>query len=181
MSYFSRLSDIVTCNLRELLAREADPQSAIERLITEIEEGLAGARRSVAAAQTEADRIQGELEQLRAQVASWHDRAREALSAGDDQRARRALLRKREAQDLLAGLEQQHRAALGTLEQLTTTLRALEARLVEAHRLRHELHSGQSVEAAECEDFEMPASAAEPRIDEIEQELEALRRELEQS
>ena len=29
MNYFSRLTDIVTCNLNEMLAREADPAAAL--------------------------------------------------------------------------------------------------------------------------------------------------------
>ena len=45
MSYFSRLTDIVTCNLTELLAREADPAAALEGIIAEMQEGLAGAKR----------------------------------------------------------------------------------------------------------------------------------------
>ena len=50
MSYFSRLTDIVTCNIGDMLRREDDPKGAIRRIIEEMEEGLGGARRSVATA-----------------------------------------------------------------------------------------------------------------------------------
>ncbi|GIT28805.1 MAG: hypothetical protein Ct9H300mP1_08510 [Planctomycetaceae bacterium] len=33
MSYFTRLTDIVTCNLSELLDGESDPQAAIVKLL----------------------------------------------------------------------------------------------------------------------------------------------------
>ena len=44
MSYFSRLTDIVTCNLTEILARETDPLAAVGEIIAEMQEGLAGRR-----------------------------------------------------------------------------------------------------------------------------------------
>ena len=50
MSFFSRLSDIVSCKLDDLVAEQADPPAAMSRIISEIEEGLAGAKRSVTAA-----------------------------------------------------------------------------------------------------------------------------------
>ena len=40
MSYFSRLTDIVTCNLSEILAKESDPATALKRIVAEMEEGL---------------------------------------------------------------------------------------------------------------------------------------------
>ena len=46
MSYFSTLTDIVTCNLSEILANEADPEAAIEQIIYEIQEGVSGALRA---------------------------------------------------------------------------------------------------------------------------------------
>ena len=50
MAYFSRLTDIVTCSLTELLSKATDPQQALSQIITEMREGLAGAERSVGSA-----------------------------------------------------------------------------------------------------------------------------------
>ena len=61
MAFFSRLTDIVTCNLNEIIARADDPLAALDDVIREMEEGLAGARRSVATAQANSDRIEQEL------------------------------------------------------------------------------------------------------------------------
>ena len=68
MTYFSRLSDIVTCNLNELVAREEDPQAAILSIIREIEAGVAGANRSVATATSNQQRIQAEIDEHLRQV-----------------------------------------------------------------------------------------------------------------
>jgi len=134
MSYFSRLTDIVTCNLSEMLAQESQPQIAIQRIISEMEEGLAGAGRSVATASASVERLQREMEEQRAEMSRWTDRARKKLAEGQEDQARLALSRKQEIEDVLAGLEQQNEAALATRDHLTTMLRALEARLADARR-----------------------------------------------
>ena len=38
MSFFSRLTDIVTCNISQLLAQAEDPQAVIAEIIREIAE-----------------------------------------------------------------------------------------------------------------------------------------------
>ena len=128
MNYFSRLTDIVTCNLAEMLAREADPSAALRKIITEMEEGLAGARRSVGTATANEERLRREIAELGGQSDQLTDEAREALRNQDESAARVALLRKQEVVDVVAGLEQQHKAACATRDHMNTTLRALEAR-----------------------------------------------------
>lgn len=84
MSYFSRLTDIVSCNLSRLLAEADDPQAAIAEIVQEMQEGLAGARRSVATASAAEQRLQREIDEHAAQVAAWADKARERLRGGSE-------------------------------------------------------------------------------------------------
>ena len=176
MSYFSRLTDIVTCNLSEILAKEADPATALNRIVAEMEEGLEGARRSVRTAEANVARLEQELADLRKQIAQWVDRAKQALADGKEAEARVALTRKKEQEDLTAGLERELTAAIGAHGQLTTTLRALEARLSDARRreagdVDDEIGNSASADTS----AEPPAS----RSREIDDELEALKRQLE--
>ncbi|GAB4137255.1 MAG: hypothetical protein Tsb009_04740 [Planctomycetaceae bacterium] len=186
MSYFSRLTDIVTCNLSEILAQESDPQSAIQQIIAEMEEGRAGAQRAVNTAKASEERIRNEIEEFRAEISRWASQARTSLADGEENQARLALLRKQEAQDVVEGLEQQHQAALATVEHLSTTLRALEARLADAQRKSREMDVQNSTEAADPSDVSVSKSDAtsnslenHPRSAQIEAELEALKKELE--
>ena len=82
----------------------------------------------------------------------------------------------------MAGLEQQHQAAVATCEHLTTTLYALEARLAEAKRKQLELaEKTGTAESAPHATADIPAvaSALSPsRSEQIESELAALKREL---
>jgi phage shock protein A len=183
MSYFSRLTDIVTCNLSQILAEADDPQAALELIIREMEEGLAGAKRSVNTARLSQERLQGEIAEHRGQIGTWMDQAKRELAAGQENAARSALMRKREVEDLIAGLEQQYKAAVATREHLTTTQRALEARLAEARRRQLEWQNasaGQPVEAAPPSPAgtPLPISTAETQDERIEAELDALKREL---
>jgi len=184
MSFFSRLSDIVSCKLDDLVAEQVDPSAAIARIVAEIEEGLTGAKRSVTAAGASEDRLKGELEERRKQAAWWASRAREELGGGNEDGARQALLRKRETEDLAAGLEQQLAAATSTREHLSTTMRAIEARLAEARRKQSEVapmgasSSRPATSASGTRGSTPPPTIDRARTAEIDKELEALRREL---
>ncbi len=176
MTYFSRLTDIVTCNLTKLLAEADDPVAALQEIIGEMDAGMAGARRSMQTAQANEDRIRSDVEEHSRQITHWSNKAKEHLVAGSDDQARLALVRKREVEDLVAGLEQQLLAAEQTREHLATTFRALEARLAEARRRQQ---GNADDEAASGGDpAAEPGSAASS---EIEDELAALKRELGQS
>jgi phage shock protein A len=185
MSFFSRLSDIVSCKLDDLIAEEGNPSVAMARIISEIEEGQAGAKRSVTAAAASEERLRAELEERRKQAAWWGTNARDELSHDHEEAARQALMRKRETEDLAAGLEQQLAAAASTREHLTTTLRAIDARLAEARRKQHELQSPaastpvrHASTAARQSGSGAPPTIDRARAAQIEQELDALRREL---
>lgn len=184
MSFFSRLTDIVTCNLSDLLAPEPNPRAAIRDIIAEMEEGLAGARRSVSTATANVERLRREIEEHNSQIDYWNSRAKDELSAGRDDQARVALVRKKEVEDLIAGLLQEQQAALTTRDHLTTTLRALEARLAEARRRMQELDEAADETVPASHDTEvMPLPGRFDALDDerarqIDEELEALRRAL---
>jgi len=177
MAYFSRLTDIVTCNLTKLIDEAEDRAAAIAQIIREMEDGLAGARRSMQTAQNNEDRLAGELSEQSLQVSYWADKAREQLKGGDENQARVSLVRKREAESLVAGLQQQQQAAVSTREHLATTFRALEARLADAKRRQIDMSGSASLAT-------MAEPVAESLVREIahdiEDELAALKRELEQ-
>lgn len=177
MSYFSRLTDIVTCNLSALLAEAADPAAALREIIAEMQEGLAGAKRSVATASASEVRLAGEITEHRQHAAAWDEKARQELTSGQEQEARHCLLRKRETLDLIAGLEQQHKAAVATRDHLVTMQRALEARLAEALRRRES--SGETLApASPGPSFTPPVSAEDDPSRQIDAELDALKRQM---
>jgi phage shock protein A len=183
MTYFSRLTDIVTCNLTELLAEATDPGATLEEIIAEMRRGVSGAQRSVKTAAANEERIRMEMQEHAGQVQYWAQQARSELEHSHENEARHALRRKREVEDLIAGLRREHDSARETLDNLSTTLHALEARLADAIRRRAALtgdeHAASDADA-ECEANHAaePAAINQLREDEIEAELAALKREI---
>lgn len=179
MPYFSRLTDIVTCNLTTLLQECDDPASMLNEIIAEMREGLAGAERSTRTAVANVERLQTELGEQRGQIDEWVELARTKLSGGDEAGARQALLRKRELEDLIAALEDQLRAAESTRDHLRKTYHALQARLADAQRRLAALESGEAADEAAGESPATPSGASAADVmQSIESELEGLREEL---
>ena len=179
MSYFSRLTDIVTCNLTQLLAQSEDPHAAILEIIQEMQEGLAGAQRSVKTARASEDHLRQEIDSHRSQIDMWITKVKEQLQSGADAEARQSLLRKREVEDLIAGLAQQHDAAVKYRDHLATMQRALEARLSEALRRRESLGVPETDAHSNVPEYLMSRQTVTKHADhDIDAELERLKREL---
>jgi len=178
MPYFSRLTDIVTCSLTAILEDAANPSQTLGEIIHEMEDGLAGAQRSVQTAEKNRLRLQQELEEASRQADHFDQQARTALQNNDENAARTALYRKKEANDLKAGLEQQVSVAQSTHEALMTTYRALEARLAEARRKMTEYGIS---EPEQSRYSSLTDTAHEARQSEIEEELESLKKQMSQS
>ena len=179
MSYFTRLTDIVTCNLSELLDGESAPQAAIAQIVVEIARGVASAERSMPTASSTRERLRRELDEHRERIDHWNDQARNWLKTGDERQARLSLICKSEVEDLVAGLTQQLNAAIATCDHMLTTYRALQARLAEARRREQGLVQGATLAESETVvlgDSESVDSATSERI---EDELSRLRAELE--
>ena len=182
MSFFSRLTDIVTCNLAEILANESDPLAAVQQIIDEMNQGIAGAERCVNTASRNVERLEEEIAEHSQRSADFKTKARAELAANNEDAAREALSRKSELDDLVAGLTPELKAAESTREQLNTTLRALQARLADATRKQSQLLSGnmELSDDSSSPEQEGAAPVRTPRTQEIDDQLAALRAELEQ-
>lgn len=134
MRLIQRLSGLLTANFHALLDQVENPELMIAQIIRDMETSLADVRRHAAIAIAAERRIGRELEHNRVQAAHWHERAREALAAGREDLARRALIRKREQECLIQRLQSQYAAAQQTSRHVKTSLNALEVRLAEARR-----------------------------------------------
>ena len=179
MPHFSRLTDIITCSLTQMLENAADPVALLREVIDEMEEGMSGARRAVRTAAANRDRLHDEIEQHSELILTWHAKARTALTAKDEAAARDALIRKVELEDLVAGLKPELDAAQSTHQHMLRIQKALEARHAEALRRLTDLTGESDPVRLESETaIHSAAQALREKSNEVEAELEALRREL---
>lgn len=177
MPHFSRLTDIVTCSLTEILEVSEDPATTLREVIVEMEEGLASARRVASTSEQNRDRLKSEIADHTTQVQDWLDRAKSSLESGDEDGARESLTRKVEVEDLVEGLRPELDAAEANYQNMLRIQKALEARYAEATRRMARLQGPD--ESAD----EEPASHAvmqsrQEKTSEVEAELEALRQQL---
>jgi phage shock protein A len=139
MGIFSRFSDLVVANLNALLDWAENPELMLDHVIREMEETLARARRYVAVAVAAESRLRHGRDDNHEQGEVWKSRAREALAAGREDLAWRALARKQECDVLSRSLEKDHAEAVQAVQSARAALQALEARLAEACHKRQAL------------------------------------------
>lgn len=170
MPYFSRLTDIITCRISDLLAVAPDPRQALSEILKEMQEGLAACDRNLRTYAISRDRLEHEIAGHQTQAGRWREDARDHLAAGNEDAARLALQRKSELEDLIAGLRPELESAAGNWNNMQRIRRALEARFAEAQREAERISAGCSEQFS---GFRQPDSAAA-----VETELEQLRQEL---
>ena len=179
MPHFSRLTDIITCSLTEILAAAAEPAVTLQEIMEEMNEGLAACRRNVRTSIGNSERLKREIAEYETQVVVWKDRAKQNLASSDEDAARNSLRRKVEVEDLIAGLRPELDAAVSASQHMLRIQKALEARIAEAVRKLEELTGQTSAIRLESETAVHSAVAASQQLSSaVEAELEALRREM---
>ena len=178
MPHFSRLTDIVTCSLTEILEVSDDPQTTLQEVIQEMEEGLTSSRRVAGTSSKNCERLEKDIAAHTTQVNEWLEKARTSLKEGDESTARDALTRKVEVEDLIAGLQPELEAAKSNYQNMLRIQKALEARYAEAVRRMSELTGESPVELESNTATHAVAQSTQEKSHEVEAELQALRQQL---
>ena len=179
MPHFSRLTDIVTCSLTEILDESDDPQLTLREVIEEMEEGLTSARRVARTSAANRDRLQLDIDGHTTQMAEWIDKAKAELTAGNESAAREALTRKVEIEDLVDGLKPELEASESNYNNMLRIQKALEARHAEAIRRLSELTGEPAQIRLESETaVHAITQSNQEKSSEVDAELEALKRQM---
>lgn len=132
MGIFQRVSDILSANLHEMLDRHEHPEKLLKQAVSEMDDAIGLARREVAKAMANEALAAKDLAASEARVEQWCKRATMAIEAGDDGLARKALLRKKEYEQVVQLLKQQVDDSASANKQLRESLAEMEAKLSEA-------------------------------------------------
>lgn len=132
MGLFDRLSRVVRANLNDMVSRAEDPEKVLEQTIIDMGEDLVQLRQAVARAIAEQKRTEQTYSKNLAEANRWEQRAKLALSKGDEALAREALTRKKTFADTAATLKSQLDAQSGQVNDLRRNLVALESKISEA-------------------------------------------------
>jgi phage shock protein A len=177
MGLFGRISDIISANLNDMIDRFEDPEKMLKQAVREMETAIDEAKRETARAMA-AEKLGGkELADNERQAAEWGRRAEQAVRAGDDALARRALTRKVEHDKVSAALRDQTAAAADASRTLRRQLEAMQAKLAEARRRLGTLAARQKAAAVRAK---MQAGVGEVEVNtEAFEKFERLRKKVE--
>ena len=132
MGLFDRLGRVMRANLNDLVSKAEDPEKVLEQSIIDMQEDLVQLRQAVARAIATQKRTEQQYNKNQQDANTWQQRAQLALSKGDENLARQALVRKKSSGDTAASLKQQLDQQSAQVETLKRNLIALESKISEA-------------------------------------------------
>ena len=132
MGLFDRLSRVVRANLNDMVSKAEDPEKVLEQAIIDMQEDLVQLRQAVARAIAAQKRTEQQYNKNQAEANNWQKRAQLALTKGDENLAREALMRKKTNADTAATLKQQLDQQTTQVDTLKRNLIALESKISEA-------------------------------------------------
>jgi len=132
MGLFDRLSRVVRANLNDMVSKAEDPEKMLEQAVSDMQEDLVQVRQAVARAIAEQRQTEQKYSKDQSEANKWEQRAKLALSKGDETLAREALKRKKDFTETAAILKNQLDQQTVQVESLRKNLIALESKISEA-------------------------------------------------
>ena len=132
MSIFDRLGRVISANLNDLVSKAEDPEKILEQAVVEMQENAVKMRQALATAIATQKKTELQLKKNQQQVNTWQERAQLAITKGDENLAREALVRKKPFVEAATTLESQLKEQTDVVSNLKRDARILEGKIVEA-------------------------------------------------
>ena len=141
MGLFDRLGRVVRANINDLVSKAEDPEKVLEQAVIDMQEDLVQLRQAVARSIATQKRTEQQYNKNQSEANSWQQRAQLALSKGDENLAREALIRKKSFADTANSLKTQLDQQTNTVQTMKRNLIALESKISEAKTKKDMLRS----------------------------------------
>ncbi len=132
MGLFDRLGRVVRANLNDLVSKAEDPEKVLEQTIIDMGNDLVQLKQAYAGTVASQKRTEKQYKQSLSEANSWEQRAKLALSKGEETLAREALVRKKSHTDSATTLKEQLDQQNGQIDTMRRNLMALESKIAEA-------------------------------------------------
>ncbi len=139
MSIFSRIQKLIESNLNEILDKVEDPETQVNQVIRDLEQGLIDLRQNLASAMAAHKVSEFHLREILSEAKEWKDNAILALQNKDEALARKALEKKLYYQSRQTRSEDQIEQDLVIVERLRRDMSLLENKVSEARSKRETL------------------------------------------
>ena len=158
MGIFNRMTKTFKANVNSVMDKIEDPAVVLEQEIIDMERAYSIAKKSVAGAKAEEIKLNKRVDELEEEIAKWVSNAKLALSKGDEDLARRALVKKKEVGDELQLIAADRDNIAGHTLKLVEDLKEMERKVLEAKRKKDILKSRMETAKAKKKIMETKAS-----------------------
>lgn len=141
MAMFTRIRDILTASLNDLVEQDRDPEQLITRMIREMDQSIAELRKAAGTAITARNVTRRRIARGTAERTRLQAQAEHAVRAGAEAAARRALAERRRVDALLEAYHTALQDEEALADRLKTELHAVEEKAQEARRKRDTLQA----------------------------------------
>lgn len=119
MGTFSRISNVVRAEVDDVLNKIEDPKKMVRQMVLDMEDALDDAVVAVAQAMASEKLLARRIAQKREESALWARKAEDAMDAGEEELARKALFQKVAVDEAVSALQK----ARDDAEEVTATLK----------------------------------------------------------
>jgi len=137
MGLFKRFRDLIRANINHMISRSENPEKLLNQMVLDMNEQLIESKKGVAGAIADEKRLERQIRENQAKAEEWEQKAMLAVTAGKDDLAKEALLRKQEHEKYLLELKPQWDAQKQSVDKLKESLRALQRKIEEASRKKN--------------------------------------------
>ncbi len=138
MSIFERMSDLLRANVNDLLDRAEDPEKMVKQIIIDMEEQIREATQALGQAMASEQQAAKQLENAKASVLDWENKAKVALQAGNEELARKALSNKVSVEANVQSFQASYDQISAQTAELRSRVEILKGKLEEA-RMRQNM------------------------------------------
>jgi phage shock protein A len=139
MKILSRVSKLITANINHLLDQAEDPEVMVKEIIREMEESIIEMRRETVRAVAREKQLQKQIQTAHDLALDLEEKAKLALSKGDENLARQILGKKLYTEKTRGNLEAELKVAIQSAQEMKADLARLEDQAQVARRKKDEL------------------------------------------
>lgn len=132
MGIFRRLSDLLKSNVNDLIDRAEDPEKMVKQIIIDMQTELTKATQNYGKAKASEHLAEKRYLEAQNQSQNWENKAKAALSQGNEELAKQALAKKVKADEDTANYKQMYESISDQTEAIGNQVEVLKAKLEEA-------------------------------------------------
>ncbi|MCM1133689.1 MAG: PspA/IM30 family protein [Ruminococcus flavefaciens] len=132
MGIFQRIGDIINSNVNDLLDKAEDPEKMVKQIIIDMQKELNSATQNYGKAKSSEMLSKRQLDNAKKISQDWENKAKAALSQGNQDLAREALSRKVKADEDVASYQAMYDSISAQTQEIGNQVETLKAKLEEA-------------------------------------------------